>query len=48
MAEPVATTLAPETISPASVSFSTFMKTSPTSSGGRFPSTGGLMIAWFQ
>lgn len=48
IAEPVATTLAPLTIRPLSVSFSTWTKTSLTSSAGRLRSTGGWMIAWFQ
>jgi len=47
-AEPVATTLAPLTISPASVSFSTCTYTSATSSGGRWRSTGGCTRAWFR
>src|SRR4029453_9332317 len=44
--EGVATTLAPLTISPASVSRSTCMYTSFTSSSGLSRSTGGLTIAW--
>ena len=47
-AEPVATTLAPLTISPASVSRSTCTYTSATSSGGRWRSTGGWTRAWFR
>src|SRR6476646_3221009 len=42
----VATTLAPLTIRPPSVSFSTCMYTSLTSSSGLSRSTGGLTMAW--
>src|SRR5712664_4545505 len=42
----VATTLAPLTIRPASVSSSTCMYTSFTSSSGRSRSTGGFTMAW--
>src|SRR6185295_9138603 len=42
----VATTFAPLTTRPASVSSSTCMYTSFTSSSGRLRSTGGLTIAW--
>src|ERR1043166_3167038 len=44
--EVVATTLAPLTIRPASVSFVTCMYTSCTSSSGLSRATGGLTIAW--
>jgi len=47
-ADPVATTFAPLTIRPASVSFSTCTYTSATSSGGRCRSTGGWTSAWFR
>src|SRR5688572_29246998 len=42
----VATTFAPLTINPLSVSSSTCMYTSLTSSSGRSRSTGGFTIAW--
>src|ERR1700730_10473925 len=46
--DPVATTLAPDTTMPASVSFSTWQQTSPTSLGGRSRSIGGWMMAWLM
>ena len=45
-AEPVATTFAPETMSPLSVSSTTCTHTSETSSAGRSRSIGGWTIAW--
>ena len=46
--EPVATTLAPDTTMPASVSFSTCTQMSLTSFGGLSRSTGGWMMAWLM
>ena len=47
-ADPVATTFAPDTISPESVSFSTCTHTSAISSAGRSRSIGGCTIAWLR
>ena len=48
IAADVATTLAPDTTMPASVSFWMVMNTSLTWSGGFMRSTGGLTMAWFM
>src|SRR6478752_2549004 len=48
MAADVATTLAPDTTMPASVSLRMLMNTSLIWSGGFMRSTGGLTMAWFM